>query len=202
MKTGVLTMTLLLSFAVLAPYASAEDNPFLVPYDTPWDVPPFDKIHNEHYMPAFEKGIADQRAEVTKIRDNAAAPTFENTIVALETSGELLTRVSDVFFNLNDAETNDEMQQVARDVAPMLSALNDDIFLDPKLFARVKAVHEKRDKRSRNACWKRPTSSLCAVARISRNRTRKSSGRSTSDCLFSHSSSVRTSWQRRIVTNS
>lgn len=146
MKTGVLTMTLLLSLAALTGRVAAEDNPFLVPYNTPWDVPPFDKIHNEHYMPAFEKGIADQKVEVGKIRDNSAAPTFENTIEALEASGELLTRVSDVFFNINDAETNDSLQAVAKDVAPKLSALNDDIYLDPKLFTRVKTVYDARKK--------------------------------------------------------
>jgi peptidyl-dipeptidase Dcp len=146
MKTGVRTMTLLVAFSSLARFAVAQDNPFLSPYGTPWDVPPFDRIRTEHYMPAFEKGIADQRAEVAKIRDNREAPTFENTVVALETTGDLLTRVSDVFFNLNDAETNDEMQKVAKDVAPMLSQLNDDIYLDPTLFARVKAVYDRRSK--------------------------------------------------------
>jgi peptidyl-dipeptidase Dcp len=139
-------MTLLLSLAALTGRVAAEDNPFLVPYNTPWDVPPFDKIHNEHYMPAFEKGIADQKVEVGKIRDNTAAPTFENTIEALEASGELLTRVSDVFFNINDAETNDSLQAVAKDVAPKLAALNDDIYLDPKLFTRVKTVYDARKK--------------------------------------------------------
>jgi peptidyl-dipeptidase Dcp len=133
-----------LSLAALPWPASAQDNPFLTPYSTPWNVPPFDKIKNEHFMPAYEKGIADQRAEVAAIRDSKEAPTFANTVVALETSGDLLTRVSNVFDNLNDAETNDEMQEIAKKVAPMLSALNDDIYLDPKLFARVKAVHDQR----------------------------------------------------------
>lgn len=146
MKTGAITMTLFLAFTALARNATAQDNPFLAAYDTPWHVPPFDKIKTAHFMPAFEKGIADQRAEVAKIRDNSEAPTFENTIVAMETTGDLLTRVSDVFFNLNDAETNDEMQKVAKDVAPLLSQLNDDIYLDPKLFARVKVVYDRRKK--------------------------------------------------------
>jgi peptidyl-dipeptidase Dcp len=139
-------MTLLFSFAAMAGVARAEDNPFLAPYNTPWDVPPFDKIHNEHYMPAFEKGIAGAKTEMEAIRDNKAAPTFPNTVEALEESGELLRRVSDVFFNINDAETNDSLQSVAKLVAPKLSALNDDIYLDPKLFARVKAVHDQRKK--------------------------------------------------------
>jgi peptidyl-dipeptidase Dcp len=145
MKTGAIGMTLFLSIAGPAS-ALAQDNPFFAPYGTPWEVPAFDRIHNEHFMPAFEKGIAGQKAEVEAIRDNPKAPTFANTVEALETSGQLLLRVSDVFFNLNGAETNDEMQAIARDVAPLLSALNDDIYLDPKLFARVKAVHVQRDR--------------------------------------------------------
>jgi len=144
MKTGAIKMTLFLALTALARTAAAEDNPFLAPYNTPWDVPPFDKIKNEHFMPAYEKGIAGQRAEVATITGNTDAPTFKNTIEALEVSGQLLTRVGNVFENLNDAETNDEMQKIAKDVAPMLSALNDDIFLDPKLFARVKTVHDQR----------------------------------------------------------
>jgi peptidyl-dipeptidase Dcp len=126
--------------------AMAEDNPFFAPYGTPFEVPAFDRIKNEHYLPAFERGIAEQKHEMEAIRDNADAPTFANTVEAMELSGKLLTRVGDVFFNLNSAETNDEMQAIARDVAPKLSALNDDIYLDPRLFARVKAVYDKRDK--------------------------------------------------------
>jgi peptidyl-dipeptidase Dcp len=137
-------MMLLLSMTGLARVAAAQDNPFFTPYNTPWDVPPFDKIKIEHFMPAYDRGIAEQRAEMEKIRDNTEAPTFANTIVAMEVSGDLLTRVGNVFDNLNDAETTDQMQQIAKDVAPKLSALNDDIFLDPKLFARVKAVYDQR----------------------------------------------------------
>jgi len=146
MKSDVVKMTLLLALFALPVGARAADNPFLVPYGTPWDVPPFDKIHDEHYMPAFEKGIADQRAEVIAIRDRKDAPTFANTVEALEESGQLLRRVGDVFFNINDAETDDSLQAVAKRIAPRLSALNDDIYLDPKLFARVKAVYDSRRK--------------------------------------------------------
>jgi len=138
-------LTLALTFAG-ASRASADDNPFFAAYTTPFEVPPFDKIKNEHYMPAFDRGIAEQKKEIEAIRDNAAAPTFANTIEAMELTGPLLTRVSDVFFNLNDSETNDTMQGIARDVAPKLSALNDDIYLDPKLFARVKKVYDDRKK--------------------------------------------------------
>jgi peptidyl-dipeptidase Dcp len=147
MKIGVVSMLLCLLIAGLSGPrpAAAEDNPFFAPYGTPFDVPPFDRIKIEHFMPAFERGIAEQKKEVATIRDAKAAPTFANTVEALEMSGQLLGRVGDVFFNLNSAETNDEMQGIARDIAPKLSALNDDIYLDPKLFARVKAVYDKRD---------------------------------------------------------
>ncbi len=147
MKKDVIRMLSFLALAALAPsLAVAQDNPFFAPYGTPWEVPAFDKITLAHYPPAFEAGIAEQKKEAQAIRDNQATPTFANTVEALETSGALLRRVSDVFFNLNSAETNDEMQAIARDVAPKLSSLEDDIYLDPKLFARVKAIYDTRDK--------------------------------------------------------
>ncbi len=145
MKKDVIRM-LFLAASFIPTLAVAQENPFFAPYGTPWETPAFDKIKIEHYMPAFDAGIAEQKKEVAAIRDNTQAPTFDNTVVALETSGKLLARVSDVFFNLNSADTNDEMQAIARDVAPKLSALEDDIYLDPKLFARVKSVYDKRDK--------------------------------------------------------
>jgi peptidyl-dipeptidase Dcp len=148
MKTDAIRMLSFLAAAgILVPMlAVAQDNPFFAPYGTPWEVPAFGKIKIEHYMPAFDAGIAEQKKEAEAIRDQKEAPAFANTVEALETSGKLLARVSDVFFNLNSAETNDEMQGIARDVAPKLSALEDDIYLDPKLFARVKSVYDQRDK--------------------------------------------------------
>ncbi len=147
MKTVVIRMLPILTIAALLPSRGiAEENPFFAPYGTPWEVPAFDKIKTEHYLPAFERGIAEQKKEIEGIRDTQEAASFANTVEAMEVSGKLLTRVGDVFFNLNSAETNDEMQAIARDIAPKLSALNDDIYLDPKLFARVKTVYDKRDK--------------------------------------------------------
>jgi peptidyl-dipeptidase Dcp len=146
MKKGLIMLLLGLMVAAGSLPAGAEDNPFFAPYETPFQVPPFDRIQVTHYMPAFERGIAEQKKEIEGIRDNRDAPTFANTVEAMEHSGEFLTRVSDVFYNLNSAETNDEMQAIARDIAPKLSSLNDDIYLDPKLFARVKAIYDKRDK--------------------------------------------------------
>jgi len=123
---------------------SAGTNPFFVEWTTPFGVPPFDAIREEHFLPAFEKGIAQQRAEVAAITANQDPPTFANTLETLDASGMLLQRVGSVFFNLSSAETNDQLQAIAKKVTPMLSALRDDINLDPVLFARVKAVWEKR----------------------------------------------------------
>ncbi len=119
-------------------------NPFFAEYETPFQVPPFDKIDTTHYMPAFLEGIRQHNAEIDSIVGNPAPPDFNNTILAFDKSGKLLTRVSKVFFNLNEAETNKEMQAIARKLSPVISKHNDDISLNEKLFARIKAVYEKR----------------------------------------------------------
>ncbi len=121
------------------------ENPFFIQWDTPYGMPPFDKIKDEHYKPAFEKAIEEQKADVAAIASNAEAPTFANTIEALEYSGKLLTKVSNVFYNLTSADTNETLQAIASEISPKLSALNDDIRLSPELFQRVKAVYEKRN---------------------------------------------------------
>src|SRR5690606_3003378 len=116
-------------------------NPLLSPFDTP----PFSKIRNEHFKPAIEQAIADARAEIDAITDNPEAPTFKNTLEALEFSGQQLDRVSSVFFNLNSAETNKEIQQIAQEVSPMLSEFGNDITLNQKLFQRVRSVYEQKE---------------------------------------------------------
>ncbi|MBI2510784.1 MAG: M3 family metallopeptidase [Opitutae bacterium] len=121
------------------------DNPLLTPSPLPLQYPPFDKIKNEHFLPAFEQGMTENLQEVEAIANNPAAPTFDNTIVALEKSGELLGRASRVFFNLNGTLTNPEMQKIQRTLAPKLAAHGDAINLNPVLFARVKALYETRD---------------------------------------------------------
>jgi peptidyl-dipeptidase Dcp len=142
---------LLSSAAVLATACSQKnsdnkmDNPLLQAFSTPFEVPPFDLIKNEHYEPAFETGMAEQAEEIAAIISNADAPTFANTIEALERSGATLNNVSSIFFNLNSANTSDEMQAIAQNVAPKLSKHSDDIYLNEKLFARVKAVYEQKD---------------------------------------------------------
>jgi peptidyl-dipeptidase Dcp len=121
-------------------------NPFFEEWATPFGMPPFDRIQPEHFRPAFEAGIAARRKEVEAIASNPAAPTFANTVEALENGGLALARVSDVFFTLTGAETNDALQAINKEVAPKLSALRDDILLNEKLFERVKAVWEAREK--------------------------------------------------------
>lgn len=121
-------------------------NPFFKQTKTPHETFPFGELKNEHYMPAFEEGIKQHKVEIDKIITNKKLPTFANTIVAMERSGELLNRVSTVFFALNGAETNDTMQDIAQKVSPMLTEHGTAITLNDKLFARVKTVYDQREK--------------------------------------------------------
>jgi len=122
------------------------DNPFFEKYANKYGAPPFESIKNEHYMPAFKEGIKQQQAEIDAITSNSDTPTFENTIAAIDFSGELLKKVSTVFFNLYSAETNDEMAKIANDVSPLLSEHNDNIYLNEELFKRIKTLFDNRDK--------------------------------------------------------
>ena len=122
-----------------------KDNPFFAEYQTPFQVPPFDKIDTTDYMPAFIEGIKRHDAEIEAIVNNTEAPDFDNTILVLDKSGLMLTHVRKVFFNLLSANTNDQFQAIAKKVNPMLSKHNDDIAMNAKLFKRVKAVYEKRN---------------------------------------------------------
>lgn len=127
-------------------------NPFFVEkYDTPYEVPPFHLISDEHYLPAFREGIKRQQEEIDAIVNNPESPTFENTILALENSGELLSRVSSVFYNLTSANTSDALEAIATEISPELSAHGDNIALNEKLFARIKQVWETRDQAGLNA---------------------------------------------------
>lgn len=125
--------------------AAAPDNPFFEEWTTPYGLPPFDRIREDHFLPAIRAGIDAQRAEVRAIADNPAAPTFANTILALDATGDLLEKVLLVFYNLQSAETTPGIQAVAREAAPLTAALSDDIYLDRALFARVEAVFAARD---------------------------------------------------------
>ena len=121
------------------------NNPFLEPYTTPFEVPPFDQIRLEHYMPALDEGIGQARMEIEAIANSTAEPTFENTIEELEKSGEVLDKVTTVLFNLNSAETNDDLQALARDASPKLSAFDNEIKQNKALWERIKAVYENKD---------------------------------------------------------
>lgn len=130
----------------LAAFATAaDDNPFLTPYNTPFDVPPFDKIKVEHYLPALKQGIAQQQAEIQAIAANTAPPTFANTVESLDNTGALLRAVENVFTAMRSADTNDQLQAIAREVSPLLTRNRDDMFLNEKLFQRVKAVYDRKD---------------------------------------------------------
>ena len=124
--------------------STRDENPFFSEYNTPFQTPPFHLIKTVHYMPAFKEGMKQQRAEIKQIVKNPQVPTFENTIEAFERSDALLTKVDNVFDNMRSALTNDELQIIAKEVAPLLSKHSDDIFLDEGLFKRVKTVYENR----------------------------------------------------------
>jgi peptidyl-dipeptidase Dcp len=121
-------------------------NPFFTGYNTPFDVPPFEKIKAKHYNPAFEKGMAQGRAGLEKILQNNEEPTFLNTIYPLDTLGKLLTNVSAVFFGLSSANTSDSIQLIEMEVTPKLSIYRDEIFLNPVLFKKVKSIYDNQAK--------------------------------------------------------
>ncbi|MBP5328018.1 MAG: M3 family metallopeptidase [Bacteroidales bacterium] len=121
------------------------DNPFFGEWNTPYNIPDFEKIKPEHYLPAFEEGMKRQKAEIDAIVNNTEAPSFANTIEALEQSGDMLNEVSAVFFNLVECVNSKEMEKISEKVTPMVSAHSDDIMLNAKLFQRVKAVYDQRE---------------------------------------------------------
>lgn len=120
------------------------NNPFFSKYDTPYDIPPFKKIKQSDYLPAFTYGIAENRKEILAIANNDATPTFENTIVAMEKSGDFLNNVSSVFFGLTGSMSDQKMRAIAKEMSPKLSALSDDISLNENLFTRIKTIYNKK----------------------------------------------------------
>jgi len=137
-------LQVLLTLAV-AGTAVAQTNPFFTPSSLPFQAPPFDKIKDTDYKPALEEGMKQQLAEIDAIANSAEAPAFANTIEAMERSGALLSRTAKVFFALTQANTNDTLQKVEAEESPKLAAHYDAIYLNPKLFARVKALYDARD---------------------------------------------------------
>ncbi|TNF40554.1 MAG: hypothetical protein EP310_08695, partial [Bacteroidetes bacterium] len=130
---------------------NAQNNPLLVEFNTPHQTAPFNEIKNEHFIPAFQESIKQGEAEIEAIVKNPAEPTFENTIVALDRAGNLLSRTAGIFFNLMSAETSDELQQIAQEVSPMLTKFQNDISLNPVLFEKVKTVYSQKEKLRINA---------------------------------------------------
>jgi Zn-dependent oligopeptidases len=127
------------------------NNPFFETYKNKFGAPPFDQIKNEHYMPAFTEGIKQHQAEIDAIANSKDAPTFDNTIAAIDFSGELLKKVSTVFFNLYSCDTNSTLDKIAKDMSPVLSEHNDNIYLNEKLFARVQKLYDNRAKLGLNS---------------------------------------------------
>src|SRR4029077_10017597 len=141
------------AISLLAQNSSAEnsspmpaDNPFLVESVLPYHLPPFDKIKDEHFVPATEAGMQEQLKEVDAIAANAEKPTFDNTVVGLERTGRLLDRAQRTFSNLNAADTNPTRQKIETELAPKLSAHHDAILLNSKLFARIQELYSNREK--------------------------------------------------------
>ena len=138
-------VTFVMAAAMLGGCNSIENNPLINQGQTPYGTPEFSKIKLEHYKPAFDYALAEARKEVDAIVNNTEEPTFENTIVAMERSGELLNHVSTIFFVLNGNETSDEMQALAIEIQPDLVAFSNDVNLNPQLWERVKAVYEQKE---------------------------------------------------------
>ncbi len=135
---------LLVCLLPLVAIAGTDTNPFLAPYGTPFDTPPFDRIKPGHFLPAIQKGMADHKAEIRAITMVRSTPTFENTIVAYDRSGDLLGRVTGVFGALRGAITTDQLDSIANITTPMLTTHRNDIALDEQLFQRVKSVYDRR----------------------------------------------------------
>jgi peptidyl-dipeptidase Dcp len=123
-----------------------KSNPFFTEYNTPFNVPPFEKIMAKHYMPAFEKGLADGRRDIDDLVKSKKKPTFKNTIIALDNAGELISNVSAVFFAQSSANTNDSLQKIEMEISPLLAGFQDDILLNPELFTRIKSVYDNQAK--------------------------------------------------------
>lgn len=134
-----------MALTTLAACQSERVNPLLAEWDTPYQTPPFDKIEVTDYAPAFDAAIAEARADIDAIVADTTAPTFANTIEALERAGDKLNRIQYIFFNILEADANDEMQQVSLEVQPKLTEYSNDVALNPELFARVKAVYDQRE---------------------------------------------------------
>ena len=180
-------------------------NPLLAAWNTPHQTPPFSEIELSDYEPAFDAAIACSRAEIDAIVANPSKPTFGNTIVALERHGALLDRISGIFFNLLEADTSDEMQQIALRVQPKLTELSNDISLNPELFARVKDVYGKPGRGLSKEDKKLLEDTYQSFARNGPpcpTRTRSSTASIRPSCRPRRSNSARTPWLRPMPSRS
>ncbi|PLX12693.1 MAG: peptidase M3 [Marinilabiliales bacterium] len=146
MKKVLLILTIISMIAISCNMEVKETNPLLTEWDTPFNVPPFDKVEIEHFVPAYEEAMNQHKAEMEEIMANAEAPTYENTVEASYYAGELLSKVNAVFGEFTSVNISDEIQQLAQEIYPKLSAHADEIRLDPRYFERVKLVYENKDK--------------------------------------------------------
>ena len=121
-----------------------QENPFFSEWNTKFGTPVFEDIKNEHFKPAFLEGMKQHNAEIQTIISNNDAPTFENTIEALEFSGKLMSRVSKVFYNLSSAETNDDIKTINEEISPLMSAHNENLNLNAALFERIKSIYNNK----------------------------------------------------------
>ncbi|MDE6556557.1 MAG: peptidase M3, partial [Duncaniella sp.] len=151
----ILTAAALTAAIGLSSCGGSRTNPFFEAYDTPYEIPPFDKIEYSDYLPAVEKGIADQKAEIDAIVKQRSTPDFENTILAMEKSGELLNKVMLVFASLDETDNNEQMQELSEKIYPMVSEASDEIAMNPLLFEKVKYVYENRDSMGLDTAQKR-----------------------------------------------
>jgi peptidyl-dipeptidase Dcp len=152
-KSNIILFAMLMSIAFInfsckKEFNMSNNNPLLNAFESPHQTAPFDQLEEEHFLPAFDQALTEGRKDIQNIINNSEAPTFENTIEKMEQSAELLDRISSIFFNLNSAETNDKIQSIAREVSPMLSEFSNDIWLNDKLFERVKTVYEQQGESS------------------------------------------------------
>ena len=139
----ILIMTIV---AIAQPAAGQSTNPLLQEWNTPHQTPPFSKIRNEHYAPAVKEAIKEAEGNIQRIIRQKEAPTFENTIVALQTASERLDRICNVMFNMNECNTNTELQNIVMELTPELTRFSNSVDMNPKLFERVKTIYDQRDK--------------------------------------------------------
>ena len=144
-NTFIIARPLGLALIVAMAIACAPKNPFFQEWDTPYGTAPFSQIKIEHFLPAFKEGIKQEKAEIQAIIDCKDAPTFENTVAAYDRAGELLAKVTGVFFNLSESDSTPEMQAIEEEVMPMLTEAENEVFMNEDLFARVKAVYDNME---------------------------------------------------------